>query len=456
MKKTSPQEIDRLFQVQAEHHIEFGKTTHRERLRLLKGLLKTVISHKKEIAAATYADYRKSETETYLTEVYQVVSEIRYIIANLEDWMRPVSLSTPLMLLGSQSAYRCESKGQVLIIAPWNFPLVLTIGPLAMAIAAGNTVIVKPSELTPETCEVVQKIVQEVFPEELAAVVLGGVATSTHLLKLKFHHIFFTGSPRVGKIVMKAAAENLASITLELGGKSPTIIGPNANLKMAAERIAWAKTLNAGQICIAPDYVMIQKEKKDEFIGLVRDFWNKFYPENSKDYSHIVNREHYLRLMDMTGETPNDQHANRLPPVVDDADRLSHSARSEEVFGPILPVYTYQNSEEIIKKINDGERPLTMYIYNKGKKWNEHLINATRSGSVCINHSVVHFFNTDLPFGGINNSGTGRSHGRAGFEGFSDRRAIFKQNWAFAGSKLIYPPYTILKKRLIDFLITWI
>ena len=456
MNKTSPQEIDRIFQLQAESYIGTGLSSYRERRVLLKKLLKTVIKYKPEIAAATFADYRKSKSETYLTEVYQVVSEIRYILSNLENWMRPVAVSTPLMLLGSQSTYRCESKGQVLIIAPWNFPLVLTIGPLAMAIAAGNTVMVKPSEMTPSTCEVVQNIVREVFDEKMAAVILGGVETSTHLLKHKFHHIFFTGSPRVGKIVMEAAAKNLASITLELGGKSPTIIGPNADLKMAAERIAWAKSLNAGQICIAPDYILIQDEKKAEFMRLVRGYWQKFYPENSEDYTHIVNREHYERLDNMLDQSQGNRNDNRLSPVVEEAKNLSDTARTEEIFGPILPVYTYQNAEEIIDFINSGERPLTMYVYNKGRKWNEAIINATRSGSVCINHNVVHFFNTDLPFGGINNSGTGRSHGRAGFEGFSDRRAIFKQKWAFAWTKLIYPPYTGLKQRLIDFLIKWI
>ena len=296
---TNVAEIQRIFDLQKEHQFQVANTTARQRIAKLKKLHKAVLKYRPEIKEALYKDYRKHPSEVDLTEVYPVTSEIKHAKRNLRRWMSTHSVATPLALLGSSSYVQFEPKGVVLIIAPWNFPINLTLGPLVSAVAAGNTVMLKPSESTPHATEVMKKIIKEVFDEKEVAIVEGAIATSTALLKLPFNHIFFTGAPYIGKIVMEAASKHLTSVTLELGGKSPTIVDETASVEMAARRIAWSKFLNNGQVCIAPDYVFVHKSKKAAFLEAVKKNIKSFYSEDASkepSYARIVNNRHHQRV----------------------------------------------------------------------------------------------------------------------------------------------------------------
>jgi aldehyde dehydrogenase (NAD+) len=448
--------IDDLFNLQHEHFGELGRRTAKQRKRRLKELLKAIIAHKEEIEEAIHSDFGRLPTETALIEIYPLVTQIRHIISNLSQWMRPQYVGAPIMMLGTRSRILWESKGMVLIISPWNFPLLLTLGPLAHALAAGNSIVLKPSEMTPASTAVIVKIVNLIFPPEEVGVIEGGKDITTTLLQKAFHHIMFTGSPKVGKVIMAAAAKNLTSLTLELGGKSPTIIGPKANLKLAATRIAWAKGINAGQVCLAPDYVMIHESKKEEFLKLIQMAFDKHYPKNGEDMADMINQEHYNRVSEYLPKADSEGTALKLSHAVFETSDHSSDVLNDEIFGPLLPVVTYKNEEDILSFVNSRPRPLAMYLFSNDSKWYNSIIDNTRSGAVCINHNVLHFFNPELPFGGINNSGMGRNHGKAGFETFSNARGELKQIWPFSIAALVYPPFNTLKKRLIDFLIRYI
>ncbi len=341
-----------LFNKQLNHYSVIGATTAKERITKLKTLKKALeVDYRDSIKEALYNDFKKPHLDTDLTEIYPVISEIKLAIQKLHSWMELQPVKTPLSLFGASSWIHYQSKGVCLIISPWNFPVNLTFGPLVSAIAAGNTVVLKPSEHTPNTSKLMEQIVKSIFKEEEVAVVLGGIEVSTALLELPFHHIFFTGSPKVGKIVMKAASENLSSVTLELGGKSPTIVDASANLKKAAKRIAWAKFLNAGQICIAPDYLFIEERVKEPFLKLLKEQIDRFYDSNSSEsssYCRIVNEVHHQRLkgaiehalslgdqLVIGGESTND---NYISPTVIYSLSEESKLMQEEIFGPILPV----------------------------------------------------------------------------------------------------------------------
>ncbi len=382
--------------------------------------------------------------------------------------MRNQPVGTPLALLGSSSWVRYEPKGVCLIISPWNFPINLTFGPLVSAIAAGNTVILKPSELTPNAAAVMKKIVSAVFPENEVALVEGEVEVAQELLKLPFNHIFFTGSPKVGKLVMQAAAQHLASVTLELGGKSPTIVDETANLKAAARKIAWGKFLNAGQVCISPDYLLVQESVKARFLELLQEQIQAMFtssPSESDSYARIVNARHYQRLLSYLEEAREkgssvisteeaDKGENYIPPTLVTDPPEDSTLMEEEIFGPILPVKSFQDLPEVIAYLNQKEKPLALYIYSKSKKSVNQIISNTRAGATCINNNVLHYANHNLPFGGSNNSGLGKSHGFYGFKAFSNERAVLKQHTPGA-MELLFPPYTQLKKRIAKLTLKW-
>ena len=371
-------------------------------------------------------------------------------------------------LMGSSSWYKYEPKGVCLIISPWNFPFQLCFGPLISAIAAGNTAIVKPSESTPHTSAIIRKIIENLFSENEVAVIEGAVETSTRLLELPFNHIFFTGAPSIGKIVMEAAAKNLASVTLELGGKSPTIIDETANIKTAAKRIMWGKFMNCGQICIAPDYILIHESKKDAFIQEAQKHIKTFYGDDanqSPDYVRVVNERHHKRLIGYLEDSVNkganvicggqiDNETNAIQPTLVTDVPMDSLLMQEEIFGPILPIMTYKNINEAIELIQSGEKPLALYIYSSKKSNIKHISQNTRAGGTCINMNNLHFSNNDLPFGGSNNSGIGKSHGYFGFQAFSDARAFLKQNTPGA-LDLLMPPYNNFKERLIELTIKY-
>ena len=461
--------IKELFENHSKNQFKVGNTTYAQRKAKLKLLHTTVLKYRDEIKEVMYKDYKKHPSEVDLTEVYPVVSEIKHAKSHLRKWMKNHSISTPFSLLGSSSYVKYEPKGVVLIISPWNFPFNLTLGPLVGAIAAGNCVMVKPSEHTPHSSVLIKKIITEVFDESEVSVVEGGVEASTMLLEQPFNHIFFTGAPSIGKVVMSAAAKNLTSVTLELGGKSPTIVDETANIEVAARRLAWGKFLNNGQVCIAPDYVFVHEKKREVFLETVKKYIKKYYTENAENessYSRIVNNNHFGRVKEYiddavqkgaTVEVGGEFNSNEnyiSPTVMSDVPEDS-MLMNNEIFGPVMPIYSFTNVDEVIDKINQKEKPLALYIYSKSSKNVKKILNNTRAGGGCINHSAVHFFNNNLPFGGANNSGIGKAHGFEGFKAFSNPRGILKQHIPNA-LELLFPPYNNFKQQIIDILIKYL
>ena len=465
----SSAEIDRIFKLQQAHQYTVAKATARERKEKLKRLQQAILSHRQDIRDALFADFRKHPSEVDLTEIYPVTTEIKHAVHHLSKWMRPRRVKTPLALFGTSSYIHYEPKGVALIIAPWNFPINLTFGPLVSAIAAGNCVMIKPSENTPHASAVTKRIVEEVFDESEVAVIEGAVEASTALLALPFNHIFFTGSPAIGKVVMEAASKHLASVTLELGGKSPTIVDETANIDAAARRIAWAKFTNNGQICIAPDYLFVHESKKDEFLQKFKENIESAYgldARRSDSYARIVNNRHYQRVagyiedakqkgatVEYGGVTEGSEDYI-APTVLTNVDPSS-DVMTEEIFGPVLPVYTYKSLDEPIAAINAKEKPLALYIYSRSRANIDRIIHNTRAGGTCINHSAVHFFQNNLPFGGSNHSGIGKGHGFFGFEAFSNPRGILKQVLPFSAVELMAAPFNKLKQAMIDFSIKY-
>ncbi len=372
-----------LFESQKANQFHIGNTSYKERIKKLNKLKQAIeYTYKQELREALYADFKKPFIETDITEIYLVIKDIKHAKSHLKSWTKKQKVDTPLALFGTSSWIKYEPKGVCLIISPWNYPVNLTFGPLVSAIAAGNTVILKPSEMTPNTSAVMAKMVQELFSENEIALVEGEVEVSQELLKLPFNHIFFTGSPQVGKLVMKAASNHLASVTLELGGKSPTIVDESANIKNAIQNIVWGKYLNNGQTCIAPDYLLIHESRKDEFIKLFKERVLSYFNEDasvSDSYSRVVNEKHFKRLVNhiedakekgatIDGGGRYDATSNFIEPtlisnVSDDASLLN-----EEIFGPIFPIKTYKTLDEAIAYVNSKEKPLALYIYSKNRK----------------------------------------------------------------------------------------
>lgn len=459
-----------LFNSQRENQYIIGNTYYKQRIKKLNALKNAVENtHRNKIRQALYDDFKKPFTETDLTEIYQVVGEIKHVRSHLKSWMKKQKVETPLALIGSSSWYKYEPKGVCLIISPWNFPLNLTFGPLVSAVAAGNTVILKPSEMTPNISKVMAEIIKELFNENEVALIEGDVEVSKELLKLPFNHIFFTGSPTVGKIVMKAAAEHLTSVTLELGGKSPTIVDRSANLNAAVQKIAWGKFINNGQICVSPDYLLLHEDIKNEFIEEFKVKLKSFFSdivEESDSYCRVVNKRHFYRLsqhlenakehnakIEIGGKTNSKE--NFIEPTVISNLPEEASLLQEEIFGPILPIKTYNSIEDAINYVNSKEKPLALYIYSKNKKVVNQVIKNTRAGSTCINNNVVQYSNHNLPFGGTNNSGIGKSHGIFGFQEFSNMRSVLKQHTK-GSIELLFPPYNNFKKKLTNFTVKWL
>ncbi len=461
--------LRKIFDMQLENQYNIGNTTAAERKSKIKALRYAVeVEYRERIREACFKDLGKSSAEADLTEVFPIVSEAKHAMRNVRKWTKPHKVATPVSLLGSSSWIKYEPKGVCLIISPWNFPFNLTFGPLISAIAAGNCVIIKPSEMTPHSSELMREIVGKLFDETEIALVEGGVETSTALLELPFNHIFFTGAPSVGKIVMTAAAKNLTSVTLELGGKSPTIVDETADIKTAAKMIAWGKFANNGQICIAPDYVFVHESKQKEFTEKLKSQLIEFYgdePEDSESYARIVNEKHFDRVKSyiddavnngakiVTGGNGNKDKKFIAPTVIENAP-LDSELMKNEIFGPVLPLYSYKNLDEPIKFIRENEKPLALYVYSKNNSNINKIIDNTRAGRTCINNNDVQFFNHNLPFGGVNNSGIGKGHGKFGFEAFSNARGILKQVLP-SSLQLMMPPYTNFKRKLIEMTIKW-
>ena len=458
-----------LFSKQNNNQYVIGNRTYKERLKTLSKLQHAIeVTYRTQIQDALQKDLGKPVVETELTEIYAIIGDIKHTKKHLRQWMRKQHVDTPISMLGSGSYITYEPKGVCLIISPWNFPFNLTFGPLVSAIAAGNTVIIKPSEMTPNSSALMSEIITAVFNDDEVALVQGEVSVSTELLKLPFNHIFFTGSPKVGKIVMKAASQHLASVTLELGGKSPTLIDKTANIDKAAKKIMWAKFLNCGQICVSPDYVLIDESIKVIFIASCKKWLQTFYndsPKTSDSYGRIVTDNHFERLsgylanakalhatFEVGGEM--DRASKYIEPAIISNLEPEATLLEEEIFGPILPIVTYKSLDMAIAYVNSKPRPLALYIYSKSKSNTKKILKNTRAGGTCINNSVLHYANHNLPFGGVNNSGIGKSHGFFGFQGFSNQRAVMKQ-YTFGVTELLFPPYTGFKEKLARLTIKW-
>jgi len=457
--------INDVFIQQTEYALDLRSSTLQQRKAVLKRFLKTIEKYTPDIVEAGMEDFNKPEVEVMLAEIFPVVHEIKHTLKHLSKWMKAKRVSSTKATFGSSSKVVYEPKGVSLIISPWNYPVNLTFGPLVSALAAGNTAMIKPSEFTPNMAKVISKIVAECFDDKEVAVFEGEVDVSLALLEKPFDHIFFTGSPQVGKSVMAAAAKNLTSVTLELGGKSPVFIDSSADLKKAAQKITWGKCSNNGQTCIAPDYILIPENRLKVFVEEMKDAITGAYGEqikNNPDYARVVNVAHTKRIKGLLddglkndgevifgGEI--DINARYIEPTLvlgkkDSEAFINSRLMQEEIFGPVLPIVTYQDTHEAIAHINAHHKPLALYVFSENKVTTDAVIQKTSSGGVCINENIIHFLHGNLPFGGVNNSGIGNSHGEYGFKAFSHERAVLEDK--FMSNSMLYPPYTKKVKTL--------
>ena len=425
----------------------------------LQKLKKLVKSNEKLLYDAIYQDFGKSEFETFGTEISFVYKDIDYYLKNLKSFAKPKSVLTNIVNQMGSSKIVFEPLGNCLVIGAWNYPYQLTLTPVIAAIAAGNTCMIKPSELPENTMKAMAKLINENFDAQFLYVVEGGVEETTAILKLRFDKIFFTGSPRVGKIVYKAAAEHLTPVTLELGGKSPAFVTEKADLQIAAKRIVWGKFINAGQTCVAPDYLYVAENIKAKFLKvLIEEIKKRNYTDNVDHYCKIINERNFDRLEKMIdrekvvfgGET--NREKRYISPTVLDHVTWEDAVMQEEIFGPILPILTYKNLETAMQTVVEGEKPLSAYLFSNDAKEQELFTEKLSFGGGCINDTLMHLSNDRLPFGGVGNSGIGHYHGKFGFEAFSHQKAILKKS-NYLEPELKYPPYSdaklnILKKLL--------
>lgn len=418
-----------------------GKTKDIDyRISALQRLRDGIKRNEHKFIDALKIDLNKSEFEAYSTEIGVILEEIRFTLRHIRSWASPQRVKTPLTLFGSSSYIYSEPYGVALIIAPWNYPFQLLIAPLIGAIAAGNCAVLKPSELTPRTSEALEQLIRELYPEEYIAVVQGGVETSQALLQEKYDTIFFTGGVSVGKIVMEASAKHLTPITLELGGKSPCIVHEDAKIKLAAKRIAWGKFLNAGQTCVAPDYVYLHHNIRDKFLKELKEAIRELYgecPINNLNYTHIVSQKHFDRLNTFLNEGKisiggESDKANLViePTVLTDI-TWEDTIMQEEIFGPILPILEYSHISDVINGIHNHPNPLALYLFTESSIVEQKVLKSISFGGGCINDTIYHLVSPYLPFGGVGNSGIGAYHGKGSFDTFSHKKSILKQTTRF-------------------------
>ncbi len=428
------------------------------RLSLLNALKEEIISKEDAIYDALHKDFKKSKFESFISEYALVISELNLAIKNLKTWSKPKRVKSSILTFPSSDYIYKDPYGTLLIIAPWNYPFLLALEPLIMGIAAGNTVVLKPSELTKNTSKLLTEIINNVCPKTVAASIEGGVDTATELLAQKWDFIFFTGSTKVGKIVAEAAAKHLTPVTLELGGKSPCIIDDTIDLKLVARRLVWGKFFNGGQTCIAPDYVIVKSDLKNKLVDVLKEEIIKRYgenPINSSAYPRIINNKNLKRLKELLKDTrivfggDIDEKLNYMSPTLVDNPSLNHNIMQEEIFGPILPILNYETEEDLQRIILNAEKPLALYVFSKKKSFINHIIKTYNFGGGVVNDLLVHFSNQNLPFGGIGGSGMGKYHGKHGFDMFSHEKSIMKRG-TWMDPSFRYAPYegklSLLKK----------
>ncbi|MCU0828524.1 MAG: aldehyde dehydrogenase family protein [Tabrizicola sp.] len=429
----------------AQRRLTFGLTDRRQ---ALDRLATTVRGNEKALITALKADLGRPEAEAILSDYLPVLQEIAHARRHLGAWMKPRRVWPTLATFGASGRVVPQPRGTCLIIAPWNFPFQLALGPVVSALAAGNAVILKPSEMTPATSALLKRLISETFPPDLVTVIEGGKEVAEELLALPFDHIFFTGSPAVGRIVMAAAAKTLASVTLELGGKSPVIVGPDANLRLAADWITFGKFLNAGQTCIAPDHLFVHDSVKDRFLTLLRARIARAYGtgEASPHLARIVTPAHAQRLAALIADavqkgatTSGQQNGQEIGPHLIEGTTPDMRLNREEIFGPLLPIIPYQDEAEVVARINQGDKPLALYVFDRDQRRIDRILESTTSGGVGINLTLVQFTHGNLPFGGVNTSGIGAAHGHAGFRAFSHERAVLRNRFLLL--PMLFPPY---------------
>jgi aldehyde dehydrogenase (NAD+) len=456
--------IGRLFELQKQRFSSEPPPTARARLEKLGRLRGAIEASRGEILEAIHADFRKSPAESLLTEIFVVNTELSTARRSLKKWIKPRRIPARLSYFGARGEIRVEPKGVVLILSPWNFPFQLAVGPLVSAIAAGNRAIVKPSEFSPHTSALLKNFLAGVFPQDEVAVVEGDARAAQALLEFPFDHIFFTGSTAVGKIVLSAAAKHLTPVTLELGGKCPAILDETADLKEASRKIAWGKFLNAGQTCVAPDYIVVPASRLEDFVEEMKRAIAALYGPAEKiaanpDYCRLVDARHFGAVRKLLEDAvsagarivaggQSDAGENFLAPTLVTGVARDSPLFRKEIFGPVLPIVGFEGMAEAIEIVNSLPPPLAIYLFSRDRAFLDAALSRIPSGGVVVNDVVIHFCHPDLPFGGVRESGFGRSHGEAGFREFSRERSILRQpKWTAMGP--LYPPYTPTRKKLL-------
>ncbi len=461
---TAAHVVQRLFESQGPTALALRGSTAQERTAKLRRLRDALLERRAALHAAFALDLRKPPVEVDLTELLPVVDEARHAIAHLRRWMRPQRVRPTLTTLGTRAQVLCQPRGRCLIVGPWNYPVNTLLGPLVSAIAAGNAVILKPSEFTPHVNAVVAELVAALFDPAEVALVQGGVETAQRLLALPFDHVFFTGSPAVGRIVMAAAARHLTSVTLELGGKSPVIVDATADLRQAAELILWGKFTNGGQTCVAPDHAFVHRSVMDRFVQHCRQLLAERYGagdeavQSSPDLARMVTQRHAARLGGLIDDAlargatllaggRHDATTRYVAPTLLGEVPADALIESEEIFGPVLPLQAFGSLDEVIERIDARPKPLALYLFSRDRAAQRQVALRTSSGGLGLNLCVQQYAHGGLPFGGVNHSGMGSAHGVHGFRAFSHERACLAAG-PFSALSLFYPPYTALRQRL--------
>ena len=456
-------EIDNAFACQQSYALELRKSDYKRRIAVLDRFEQVFRASEEKIYKSAAGDYGKPQAETDMAEIMPVLMELKHVRKNLKKWMKPVPVRATMMLFGTSSKIIKEPKGVTLVVSPWNYPFYLTFGPMISSIAAGNTVIIKPSEMTPNMSAIISEIVEKAFSPEEVCLFQGEADVASYLTNLPFDHIFFTGSPAVGKHVMAAAARNLTSVTLELGGKSPVIVDQSVDIKKAVKSIAWGKFVNNGQTCVAPDYLYVHESIKGEFVTEMVACVDKQYglgndAKDNDDYCQVVNDSHYQRIRRLltdaqaqggkliTGGQTDDAGRFIAPTLIEGMSRNA-AIMSEEIFGPLLPIITFTDLDEVISYVNSKPKPLALYIFSKDSRNIEKILTETSAGDSCINQTMMHVAHQNLPFGGVNNSGIGKSGGIWGFDAFSHGRSVLTDK--FSSASMLHPPYTPKVRKLI-------
>lgn len=454
-------EISKIINSQ-KHFFNTNKTKDvRFRIETLKKLKTILKENEKDLYNSIYSDFKKSEFETHMSELALIYNELNDAIRNLKKWSKQKRVRTNFVNLPSKSYIIPEPLGTVLIISTWNYPYLISLIPAISAIAAGNTVVVKPSEITINCSNIISKLINTNFPENYFTVIEGGVDTTTELLKEKWDKIFFTGSSTVGKIIYKAAADKLTPVTLELGGKSPTFVLNDCNINMTAKRIVWAKFFNAGQTCIAPDYILVEKTIEQKLLEALKEEIKNNYSNTdtvNENYVQIINERHFQRLTDLI---PTDRiysggeynlEKRIIHPTILHNINFEDEIMKDEIFGPILPIISFDNLDATIANIKKKDKPLSLYIYSNDKKRIKKLLNEISFGGGAINDSLVHLLNPNLPFGGVGASGIGSYHSKAGFDTFTHYKSILHKSFLFEPS-IKYTPYSTLKRKILKFIL---